>query len=93
MEVIPPIFKGDFFGLDLQVIFFWGMGTILRGYLLGGMGGRSLVVFQTGKVGVFFFSSFFKRNYSFSAVRWGWLEKGVNIFFLLLFFFKINIKN
>jgi len=37
--------------------FFGGWGTILRGYLLGGMGGGSLVVSQSRKVEVCFFIS------------------------------------
>jgi hypothetical protein len=44
------------------------METILTGFFLGGMGGRSLIVFQGRKVGVFFY---FPKNNFFGGVGWG----------------------
>jgi hypothetical protein len=43
------------------------MGINPRDFFLGGMGGKSLVVFQGRKVGVFYFS----RNYFFGGVGQG----------------------
>jgi hypothetical protein len=68
--MISPFSKGDF-GVGLgKVILLFGMETIPRGCVFGGMGGRSLVVFQGRKVGVF--SCFPKNNF---LVVWDGVEK------------------
>jgi hypothetical protein len=60
------------------------MGIILRGCFLGGMGGKSLVVSQGRKVGVFFFVS---NELFLWWFRMGFLEKGGGyIFFSPVFF-------
>jgi hypothetical protein len=53
------------------------MGTNLKGCFLGGMGGRSLVVFQSKKVGFFYFP----RNYSFGGAGWGVWRMQMYFFF------------
>lgn len=53
--VIRSLPKGVFLGGIGRGDFFGGMGIILRGCFLGGMGGKSLVVSQGRKVGVFSF--------------------------------------
>jgi hypothetical protein len=58
------------------------MGTNPKGYFLGGMGMRSLVVFQSKKVG-FFFN--FSKNYSFGGVGSGVWRKHVGFFFFFSF--------
>jgi len=50
---------------------------------LGGMGGKSLIVFQGRKVGF----KKFPRNYSFGGVGWGVWKKLMCTFFFSLFFF------
>ncbi len=52
--VIPPLFNGVFLGGIGRGGFFFGMGCFSRGCFLGGMGRKSLVVFQGRKAGVFF---------------------------------------
>jgi len=59
------------------------MGTNPKVCFLGGMGGRSLVVSQSRKVGIFLFSGIF----FFRGVGWGGWRKGVGIIFFCLFFF------
>jgi len=48
---------------------------------LGGMGKRSLVVFQGRNVGFLKFS----RNYSFGGVGWGVWRKWMGMFFYFFF--------
>ncbi len=50
---------------------------------MGGMGGRSLVVFQGRKVGLFNFP----RNLFFGGLGWGVWRKKVGIFFFVFFLF------
>lgn len=65
--------------------FVLGMGTILRGWFLGGMGGRSSVISQGSKVEFFFV--LFSKELFFWWYGIGWLEKGGGYFFSFLFFF------
>jgi hypothetical protein len=57
------------------------MGINPKGCFLGGMGGRSLVVFQGRKVGL----KKIPRNYSFSGVGWGVWKKLMCMFFFSFF--------
>jgi hypothetical protein len=59
------------------------MGTNPKVCLLGGMGGRSLVVFQGRKVGLFNFP----RNLFFGGVGWGVWRKKVGIYIYLFIYF------
>jgi hypothetical protein len=59
------------------------MGINPKGYFLGGMGRRSLVVFQGRKVGFF---PFFKELF-FWWCGIGCLEKASGVFIFLFFFF------
>jgi hypothetical protein len=54
-----------------------------KGCFLGGIRGRSLVIFQGKKVGFYKFS----RNYSFGGVRWGVWRKRMGFFSFGPFFF------
>jgi hypothetical protein len=54
------------------------VGTNPKGCFLGGMGKRSLVVFQKHE-GVIFFN--FSKNYSFGHVGWGVWRKWMGMFF------------
>ncbi len=54
--VIPPLSEGGFF-LKIEIgEFIFVMGTNSKPCFLGGMGRKSLVVFQNGLVGFFNFS-------------------------------------
>jgi len=59
------------------------MGINTKVCFLGGMGGRSLVVSQSRKVGL----KKFPRNYFFGGVGWGDWRKGVGIFFSCIYIF------
>jgi hypothetical protein len=72
--MISPFSKGVF-GMGLgEVILLFGMETIIRGCVFGWHGGKSLVVFQGRKVGVFFC---FPTN--ISLVVWDGVEKFFHI--------------
>jgi hypothetical protein len=58
------------------------MGTNLKGFFLGGMGGKSLVVFQGKKVGFKVFS----KELFFWQCKMGCLEKVDEYFLFVLFF-------
>jgi hypothetical protein len=79
--MISPFSKG-FVGVGLgQLILLFGIETMYAkgSFFLGGMGGRSLVVFEGRKVGVFFV---FLKN--ISLVVWD----GADIFFPSVFLFN-----
>jgi hypothetical protein len=63
-------------------VIFFGTGINPNVCFLGGMGGRTLIVSQSRKVGFFDFS----RNYFFGGVEWRGWKKGVGIFCFCLFF-------
>ncbi len=76
-----PFQKRVFFK-GLREVNFFGTGTNPKVCFLGGMGGRSLVVSQNRKVGIFLFS----KELFFSWCGMGWLEKGGGYFFFVFFF-------